>query len=126
MMTPDASTLVLAFARAAIELLPTLDPRWEKAYLRFHAAKGVRGASGSYQKLGEVELFDAFEQREIFKLIHQYGGQLRQLLAPEPDCTFVCLLTIDSDLTFGIKYDYDDANKWYISKLDGRTGIPNT
>ena len=36
----------------------------------------------------------------------------------------VFLITVNANLEYDIKFEWNDLEKWKISKLDGRTGIP--
>jgi len=36
----------------------------------------------------------------------------------------VLLLRAGSDFSHDVKFEYDDLDRWKITKLDGRTGIP--
>lgn len=36
----------------------------------------------------------------------------------------VLLLSVDSQLNYDVKFEFEDVNRWKITKLNGATGLP--
>ena len=54
----------------------------------------------------------------------EHGVRLRELLAIDNRRFLVFLLTVDSDFEYDIAFEYDNPDRWQITKLDGGAGVP--
>lgn len=124
-MNEAATVIVKSLAVEFFEYISCIDDEWVIAYFRFHSSDGGYGSSGSYQdKAGRVRLFNPFEQESFFDSMNYKGRELRKLIEENGSSFCVMLLIVDSEFNFDIKFEYHDAEKWKISKMDGLTGIP--
>ncbi|MEC4594383.1 MULTISPECIES: hypothetical protein [Nitrospirillum] len=53
--------------------------------------------------------------------MNETGAALLRALGKE---TGVFLLTVDTGAQYDIRFDWDDLDRWRITKLDGGTGLP--
>ncbi|GAB7126174.1 hypothetical protein JCM19000A_06810 [Silvimonas sp. JCM 19000] len=55
---------------------------------------------------------------------HPIAKKGQDLLAAPGKAEGVFLLVIDSNFDYEIKFEYEDLDRWKISKLGGGTGVP--
>ena len=123
-MTDRASELVVELARLLLAALQQHVPDWQRAYLRFEALDDQYGSNGSYITDSGIFLFSVFQFSELFDQINSLGFELREVMSNRKPKFYVFLLTVESDFTYKIDFEYKDKNKWQITKLDGASGIP--
>ncbi|MDF3196601.1 hypothetical protein [Pseudomonas sp. 1928-m] len=123
-MNPETSELVIEFAKTLINAMLSITPDWQRAFFRFEVSENHYGSNGSYTTSNAVRLFDPFKYEEIFDSANKIGNKLRQLTPKDGQQFCVCLLVVDSEFNYEVKYEYQDRYKWQISKLDGGSGIP--
>ncbi|WP_163932464.1 hypothetical protein [Paraferrimonas sp. SM1919] len=101
--------------------------KWSEAYLRFESEPGARKVEMIYGYDGNGTFYEFNEANDEFTFaIMEPFKHLKELLFKKFEKEFcVCLLKIDSDYNYDFFYEYDDRNKWEISKMNGASGIPN-
>ncbi len=121
MVNDEASPLVIDIARSFISLVREIEPKWSKAYLRFCSHDMVSEAKGSYVHETGVEIVDVLKHKNFFHPVVQKG---QDLLAALGKTEGVFLLVTDSNFDYEIKFEYQNLERWKISKMKGGTGIP--
>lgn len=120
----DATPIVVALAEKLVARMRRIDPAWERAYWRFEANPSEYGSNASYSSGTTVTLVSAVKEDELFDTLNDLGRQL-WLCETDPARRFlVCLLIVNADANYEIKFDYADQQKWRITKLDGHSGLP--
>lgn len=94
---------------------------WQTAYLRFVKFTDGNGICASYRSCDDVELLDVFEHKDFFRKAKSIGAGI---FLSKGKRRGVFLLTVNKDLDYEIEFEYDDLEKWQISKEDGASGIP--
>lgn len=107
-----------------MEYVSNIDPNWNRAYFRYYNEGNHFGSCGSFEANGEVNLFSSIRQNSFFSIMDTGGNKLVKLLETNGKRFKVCLLIVNSDFSYDIKFEFDDSNKWEINKLNGATGIP--
>ena len=120
-MDEKAGILVIEIAKIVMTELQRDYVGWQRAFIRFDATDDHYGSKGSYQTNDGVWLFDPFKHDDMFINLNELGIELRSILKKR-FCVF--LLTVKSDFSYTIDFEYEDAGKWAISKMDGATGLP--
>jgi hypothetical protein len=121
MVKDEATPLVIDIAKSFISLVRGIEPNWRKAYLRFCSQNSVSEAKGSYVRESGVEIIDVLKHKNFFHPISKKG---QDLLAAVGKSEGLFLLVTDSNFDYEIKFEYQDMNRWRISKLAGGSGIP--
>jgi hypothetical protein len=121
MITDEATPLVIDIAKGFITLVREVEPKWEKAYLRFVSHDSTAEAKASYVHAAGVEIINVLKYKDFFHSITKKGQELLAALGKD-DGLF--LLVTDSNFNYEIKFEYQDLDKWRISKLAGATGVP--
>jgi len=121
MVKDEATPLVVEIAKGFNSLVRGIEPNWQKAYLRFCSHETSSEAKGSYVHESGVEIIDVLKHKQFFHRMVRIG---QELLAALGKAEGVFLLVTDSNFNYEIKFEYQDMNRWRITKLGGRTGIP--
>jgi hypothetical protein len=118
----ERAGLVIELAKEFMEFVRRTDPSWRKGYYRLQSEPFQFESSASWVTEGEkVTLVDAIKNGGFFDSMDKKGRQLLKLLGKD---TGVFVLVIDSSFEYKIDFEYEDLNRWRISKLKGGTGIP--
>ncbi|GLQ89399.1 hypothetical protein [Dyella flagellata] len=120
-MNNEASAIVIDLAKEFVSLVGSLDPGWTKAYYRFRAEELRYGSNASYVGGTGVTLVGAIRHGPFYELMNEKGAELLKHLDKKKG---VFLLTVDNQLDYDIKFEWNDLHRWEISKMDGRSGIP--
>lgn len=120
----EASRLVLQLARLLIREMQAMGKPWKKAFLRSEIAEDVHTHSGSFVLGDAAYLFNVFEHKAMFSTVSAIAPQLLEATANGDKRFCVALLIVDADFNYEVKYEYDDAGRWAISKLGGGSGMP--
>jgi len=123
-MDRRASELVLSLATASLEFMKGVGKPWDRAYVRFQEADGNTDASASYVRGDDVTIVSAVREGPFFDKVLEFANELRGVISPPAATAFVCLLILDSNLDYRVKYEFKDTGKWKITKLNGGSGIP--
>lgn len=117
----EATALVVDIAKSFSSLVRAIEPGWQKAYFRFASEGSSAEAKASYTREQDTEIVDAMKHKTFF---HPVIGQGKKLLTALGKSEGLFLLVIDSNLSYDIKFEYHDMNRWRISKFGGGTGVP--
>jgi hypothetical protein len=120
-MSDQKSTIIIELAKELIETIRDIAPAWQKAYFRYCAEELKSGSNGSYIVDSQVFLIDPFKQNDFFRSMNEKSGQLLALLEKNKA---VLLLEADSEFNYDIKFEYENMNRWRITKIGGATGVP--
>jgi hypothetical protein len=121
MISEEATPLVIDIAKAFIALVREVEPTWEKAYLRFVAVDSTAEAKASYVHATGVEIINVLKHKGFFHSVTRKGQELLAALGKDHG---LFLLVADSTFNYEIKFEYQDLEKWRISKIAGGTGVP--
>jgi hypothetical protein len=113
--------LVAEMAKDFISLVRTIEPGWRKAYLRFSWRNSASEVKGSYVHAGGVDIINVIGHKDFFHPANKKGQDLLVALGKTEG---LFLLVVDSSFDYEIKFEYQDMNRWKISKLGGGTGVP--
>jgi len=120
-MNAEASAVVIDLAKEFIELIRSLDSSWTKGYYRFRS-EGVRyGSNASYAGAPGVTLVGAVKHGLFYESMNEKGAKLLRILGKEKG---VFLLSVDNKFDYDIKFEWSDLQRWEITKMNGRSGIP--
>ena len=111
--------LVKAFARE----MPTVDAAWQRAFLRIALAPGVAEVKASYVGSRGVELVDVMAHKPFIHWVSGVAGQLRDSLQAASPFK-VALVVLNADFSYEVKYEFENPQRWAISKLNGGSGLP--
>lgn len=120
----QASQVVIELAKTFVDALQRIAPTWNRAFMRLDASDQDIGAKGSYVSATGVSLLGALDHKQLYEAMLRLGSQLRQATSNNGRQFVVCLVVIDSNFDYEVKFEFDDPNKWEITKLDGASGIP--
>ncbi|WP_053057147.1 hypothetical protein [Luteibacter rhizovicinus] len=120
-MNEEASAIVVDLARDLIGAARSLDADWKKAYYRFQAEELHQGASASYVSKTGVTIIGAITSGSFFDSMDDRSSRLMALLGKQKG---VFLLSADESFDYKIQFEWDDLRRWEITKMDGRSGIP--
>ncbi|WP_130300844.1 MULTISPECIES: hypothetical protein [unclassified Duganella] len=119
-----ASPVVISLAKEFIAAMRRINPLWERAYWRFVCADAQYGSNASYSTSSGVTLISTLNEGQLFDNLNDLGRQLWNFESDLSRKFCVCLLVVSSDFDYEIKFEQHDQNKWRITKLDGKSGIP--
>ncbi len=121
MIKEEATPIIVDLAKSFVSLMQGLASDWSTAYLRICSREAMSEAKASYVHRSGVQIIDVLEHKEFF---HAAAAKGRDLLAALEKSAGLFVLIVDSALDYEIKCEYDDMNKWRISKIKGGTGVP--
>jgi hypothetical protein len=121
MITDETTPIVISIVQELISVVREIDPKWKNAYLRFFLEEGHSQAKASYVHESGVELISVFQHGDFYESTVKKGEELFASLGKKQG---LFLLIADSNLSYEIKFEYDDMSRWQINKLDGNTGVP--
>ena len=122
MTTPIITEAIVDIARSFAGLIRDIDPAFVKAYLRLRCNETSAEAKASYVGSdGAVKIVDVLQHKAFF---HAAAPSGRQLLSRLEKIKGVVVLVLASDMTYELKFDYVDVDRWAITKLNGGSGIP--
>lgn len=119
-----ASPVVIALAKEFITAMQRINPSWERAFWRFTSADDQYGSNASYTASSGVTLISTLSEGKLFEDLNDLGRQLWNFEIDPSRKFCVCLLIVNSDFDYEIKFEQRDPNKWRITKLDGKSGLP--
>ncbi|NHZ96415.1 hypothetical protein [Massilia sp. CCM 8734] len=112
--------LVVAFAKE----VATINPTWQRAFLRIAKSTGVAEAKASYVGLTGTSIVNVLEHKIFFHWVTETAALLFETLeATRP--VKVALVVLNPDLSYELTYEYSDPERWTISKFNGGTGVPS-
>ena len=123
-MNEEASNLVVELAEQAIGTARVTSPDWTDVFIRFNADDTQCGWKGSYVNPAGVHIFDVLRLSTESERIRSLGSSLRDALAKDGRKFVVCLVRANSSFQYQIDFEWHDEMKWNITKLGGRSGLP--
>jgi hypothetical protein len=124
-MNDQATALVIDLAKHVIGYMRTALPSWQEVYVRIDTpSDSQRGARVSYVDASGVTIIDVMEHRDLIAGILPIAQQLRDALANNGRKFRVCLFRANAELDYHIDFEWNDANKWAMTKLRGATALP--
>ena len=119
---PDPkSELIFELTRKLITLVNAQHLGWNRAFYRFCNEPSHYGSNASYVVGAEATLVDSMRVGNVLREMNEMARKLFALLGKEQG---VLLLIVDPPRDFDVKFEYQDLERWKITKLDGATGIP--
>ncbi|MFN7153239.1 MAG: hypothetical protein ACK4OE_06065 [Acidovorax sp.] len=120
-----SSPVVIALAKEFMSAVCRIAPTWNRAFWRFESEEFRFGSNASYVTPDGVFLVSAMKESAMYDALNALGRQLWDC-EPEPKKRFcVCLLGIENSFDYEIKFEREDISKWRITKIDGKSGIPD-
>jgi len=126
-MNDRASQLVVDIAKRFIEyaLAAVGDNGWDEAFLRYEGWPQRYGVTSIYRKGEKSAFLDSELSHETDIALGKQFRELSQELAKATGKEFVvALLRVDAEHDYKMFYEYQDPKKWYITKMNGQSGIP--
>jgi len=120
----DNTALTVELVAAFAKEVAAIDRAWQRAFLRIAKSTGVIEAKASYLGPTGTNIVNVLEHKVFFHWVPEIAERLFETLeATRP--VRVALVVLSSDLSYELIYEYDDPNRWAISKLNGGTGVPS-
>ncbi len=117
----DLSTpIVIELARETMAFLQDNAPGWTAGYMRVMRQPDQTSTNGSWAAGSRVEIISAMKH-DVYRRIEALGERLMAAMGRQRG---VFLLVVQSDFSYEIKFEWDDLDRWIITKLDGATGLP--
>ncbi|MBP1202856.1 hypothetical protein JOD97_000870 [Duganella sp. 1411] len=113
--------LITELTKRFIDEIQKLEPAFVQAFFRFYSEERMYESCSSYTTVSDVHIISALMQDEFFDEMNNICVELLTGMDKNPA---LLLLTIDKDLDYEIKFEYEDMEKWRISLADGGTGTP--
>jgi hypothetical protein len=88
-------------------------------FFRFCKTEGHYGSNASYTSGDHTTLFDPFKNQRFFESMNAKSVRLVELIGKT---RAVILLTADSSFHYKVHFEYEDLERWKISKLNGGNG----
>jgi hypothetical protein len=120
-MDEKASAVVIELAARLVELMGQLEPKWSKAFFRYCQDGSSSRANGSYVVDQNALLLNTIKNSSFFASMNADSQRLLQIMSKD---RAVFLLTVDSGMSFDVKFEFENMERWIITKLNGGTGIP--
>lgn len=120
-MLESESGIVIEMAKQFMVLLQKLSPSWRLGYYRFYKTEDEYGANASYVDASGVSLIGALRNKEFYDGMSEMGVNLFEALGR---LRGVVLIKAKNDFSYDLQFDFDNPDRWKISKMDGASGIP--
>ncbi|HSI18469.1 MAG TPA: hypothetical protein VK980_11905 [Sphingomonas sp.] len=120
-MDASATAAIEEIAKDFIRCLHRVAPDFERAFFRFKLEPEAYGSNASYISGAAILLVDPFENSAFFENANE---RVRSLLHTFGKTRAVALLTVDASFDYKIDFDWNDLDRWRITKVDGASGIP--
>ncbi|WP_185658116.1 hypothetical protein [Burkholderia sp. Bp8992] len=125
-MNDAATERLVELARHVIGYMQAAFPGWSEVYVRFNApGEAQYGVRASCATAAGVELISAMEHRDFIDGIMRIGPPLRDALANDGRKFRAALFRANARFSYRMDYDWEDAARWNITKLDGKSGRPD-
>ena len=117
----DRSTpIVIELARHAMTWLQAKAPGWKAGYVRVHQEPGSTNARASYATQDDVHLISAVGDPFV-RAAGEIGARLIAAMDKERG---IALLIVTSDFNYEVKFEWNDLERWMITKMNGASGRP--
>ena len=121
-MSDDKSAaIVIDLTKDFVGLIRQNEPNWKKGYFRFHMDEFGYGCNASYEAPSGVVLISTFKYKRLLEDMNEKSKNLLNALKKDKA---VFILTVDFNLKYNISFDYENLDRWKITKLNGGTGVP--
>jgi len=121
----QAEELVVELARQVFHLAGAASEDWREVFIRFNASSDHEsGWKGSYVKSSGIEIFDVLQHKQQGELVVRICERLRDAMEKDGKKFVVCLVRGNSNYQYQVDFEWVDARKWNLSKLNGGTGLP--
>jgi hypothetical protein len=120
-MNAEASAIVVDLAKGLVEMLNSQHAKWQEGYFRFCLDVSRLGSNGSYVHESGVDLFDPFHGATFFDSMNAKSVELFKVLEKDQG---VFLLKVNSEFQYDIQFDFENLDRWKISKVGGGNGLP--
>lgn len=121
MILNNATPILMDILQSFVSVLGELEPQWQKGYLRCFGSESSIQVKGSYVHSSGVDIIDVFKCEPFFDSMPDKVEAFLNALEKE-EALF--LMVVDSNLKYDVKFEFNDMRKWQITKMDGRSGIP--
>lgn len=121
MIANEATPILIDILQSFISVLREIDPHWQKGYLRFVSCDSSVEAKGSYAHFLGVNIIDVRKHKAFF---HSLPDKVDVFFNALEKKEGLVLLVVDSSLEYKVNFEFEDMNKWKITKMDGASGIP--
>ncbi len=112
---------VVGLSKAFIDLILAIEPKYDRAFYRCQVERNWSGSNASYVVASSVTLVDSIRHGVSLENLKGISAALIQHLEKEAG---LLVLTVDADFNYDIKFEFDDRERWKITKLNGASGIP--
>jgi hypothetical protein len=123
-MNEKASALVMKLAQDLMEFCDDMytDPEWNQAFYRFVLyGKNHCGSNGCYVAGSKIDFLDDDMDDEFSRKMFKNGPKLFELLGKEKG---LFLLAVDANAAYNIKFEFENLNRWNITKENDASGLP--
>ncbi|WP_156648813.1 hypothetical protein [Massilia sp. Leaf139] len=120
-MSDESAKYIIELAKDLFATMRVQNPLWQVAYFRYAKFIGSTSASASYRTACEVELLSVFQHTEFFRRAKNLSDNIFLSLDKN---TGMFLLVINKNLDYSVEFEYEDPDKWEITKRNGASGIP--
>ena len=127
MSNPEAGKLIIDIAKQFLSYAFESPNNWHEAYLRYSGNKNASGLTSIYRhgQIAEFYDFDEDLEDQFYEDVRASLKKLQDAVTAQQGKEFcVCLLSINPECDYHFYYEYEDTEKWEISKMDGQSGIP--
>ena len=120
--TNDSADLIVALSTRFLELFVAEDRDLVRGFFRFRLEPDVFGSNASFQSVSAVMLIDPFKHAQFFEDMNAMG---RALLSSMNKTHGLFLLEVGSQYAYNVDFEFEDLDRWKISKINGGNGIPD-
>jgi hypothetical protein len=118
----DNAALTVELVGAFAKEIATIGEVWERADLGIRTSTGNTEVKASYVGPTGVSIVNVLEHKAFFHWAPGTAARLFDTLEAQRPVK-VALVVLNSDLSYELMYEYDDPNRWAISKLNGGTSV---
>ena len=108
-----------ALSTRFLELFVAEDRDLVRGFFRFRLEPDVFGSNASFQSVSAVTLIDPFKHAQFFEDMNAMG---RALLSSMNKTHGLFLLEVGSQYAYNVDFEFEDLDRWKISKINGGTG----
>jgi len=100
-----------------------MDSAWQRGFLRIANAPGVIEVKASFVGSHGIEIVDVIAHKPFIHWASGIAGQIRDSLQSASPFK-VALVELNADFSYEVKYEFENSQRWAISKLNGGSGLP--
>lgn len=121
-MNDETTLTIIELAKEFIGIVRKIEPGWTKAYYRFRSEGFRFGSKSSYVVGSTAMLISAMKHAKFYESMNEKGVKLLSLMGKEKG---VFVLVVDSSFKYDVKFEWEDLQRWEITKMNGGTGVPD-